>query len=563
MMAAPGASDAASSSTQNAAVVDSDPVIFAGPHPIEFPSPADKVIAGLSTHGAANLDALCAKPGTDGLTSTTALCATPRPSITSLADLRAVLKLAFTDGNTGGRRRAGGNAGNGTGGNPGFALLGHSSSLVVKSVNEINPRSIVFTPNVTTAAPSTPYSILSFTRGESFAEVATYDPPNNKVNFYLVAFKKACHVAGNCTAGDLLSADVEKDWVEVSVFEDDSHGDELGNTILDCQHCHQPNGPSENAILRMQEITNPFTHFFSNDTAGGKTLLNAYFNAHNSSEPYAGIPGQLIDQSDPSLLAKLVTSAGFGTQPNAFPSATIFNELNAQGNSPTWLGLYNSFVQGLFIPPPYYQNSIADPAKLAVMTKDLRDFNLGRLPAASLPDIRDVFPTDAKFLSEAGFHIKDGLDPKGMLVNACGQCHNSRLDQNISRANFNVEFVDQMPASERSIAIGRILSAPSDPHIMPPTQFRSLTVFQKQTLVSYLSDGLVMPTSPSPGTLDGASLYTMNCAGCHGPLATSQKLGRSADQITAAIQSVPAMAGLISLTAAEKSAIAQAMGGAP
>src|SRR5690242_17490071 len=54
----------------------SDPVIATEPHPLIFPSAADKVIAGLSTHGAQNLDELCAEPGTDGLTSTGALCAT-------------------------------------------------------------------------------------------------------------------------------------------------------------------------------------------------------------------------------------------------------------------------------------------------------------------------------------------------------------------------------------------------------------------------------------------------------------------------------------------------------
>ena len=31
----------------------------------------------------------------------------------------------------------------------------------------------------------------------------------------------------------------------------------------------------------------------------------------------------MIDQSDPDQMAALITAAGFGTQPNAFPSATI------------------------------------------------------------------------------------------------------------------------------------------------------------------------------------------------------------------------------------------------
>jgi mono/diheme cytochrome c family protein len=38
----------------------------------------------------------------------------------------------------------------------------------------------------------------------------------------------------------------------------------------------------------------------------------------------------------------------------------------------------------------------------------------------------------------------------------------------------------------------------------------------------------------TPPVVDGAALYTQKCAGCHGPLATSTKIGRTAAQITAA-----------------------------
>ncbi len=38
----------------------------------------------------------------------------------------------------------------------------------------------------------------------------------------------------------------------------------------------------------------------------------------------------------------------------------------------------------------------------------------------------------------------------------------------------------------------------------------------------------------TPPTIDGAALYAAKCSGCHGPLATSSKLGRTAAQITAA-----------------------------
>ena len=62
-----------------------------------------------------------------------------------------------------------------------------------------------------------------------------------------------------------------------------------------------------------------------------------------------------------------------------------------------------------------------------------------------------------------------------------------------------------------------------------------------------------------PEALDGAALYTMNCAGCHGSVALSTKRGRSAPQITTAIKGIPIMAGLSSLSAAQVAAISSAL----
>lgn len=60
----------------------------------------------------------------------------------------------------------------------------------------------------------------------------------------------------------------------------------------------------------------------------------------------------------------------------------------------------------------------------------------------------------------------------------------------------------------------------------------------------------------TPPVLDGAALYTQTCASCHGPLATSTKLGRTAAQITAA--------GMTKgLTPAQVQAVAAALAVAP
>lgn len=46
----------------------------------------------------------------------------------------------------------------------------------------------------------------------------------------------------------------------------------------------------------------------------------------------------------------------------------------------------------------------------------------------------------------------------------------------------------------------------------------------------------------------GQALYEANCSGCHGPFASSEKAGRSASDIKAAILSIPDMAQLSSLS---------------
>ena len=59
--------------------------------------------------------------------------------------------------------------------------------------------------------------------------------------------------------------------------------------------------------------------------------------------------------------------------------------------------------------------------------------------------------------------------------------------------------------------------------------------------------------------IDGAALYTANCSGCHGPLATSEKRGRTASQITTAIASNKGGMGSITLTPEQIAAIAAAL----
>jgi hypothetical protein len=73
------------------------------------------------------------------------------------------------------------------------------------------------------------------------------------------------------------------------------------------------------------------------------------------------------------------------------------------------------------------------------------------------------------------------------------------------------------------------------------------------------------PATPeTTGSLEiGAKLYATNCAICHNPLTTSTKLGKSANDISNAIQTISSMTSLSGLSSDQISLIALALSGGP
>lgn len=66
-------------------------------------------------------------------------------------------------------------------------------------------------------------------------------------------------------------------------------------------------------------------------------------------------------------------------------------------------------------------------------------------------------------------------------------------------------------------------------------------------------------TLPQPGDNGGAALYETHCQTCHSPLAISQKRGRTAAQISNAINLIAGMSALGSLSTADREKIAEAL----
>ncbi len=417
--------------------------------------------------GAAQLALVCARGQNDSVTK--ALC--DNPSLDSIQALQEALGLGFQDRSSRGQ--------NGSRGNPAFALLGHSTSLVTREVSAINPRAFVFT-----APPGRPvrlpgFVVMGFARGERFVEIAAEDPQTRALTFYLLKFDVACEATKSCKPGDLLTPAVEKDWKGWSLYQDE----DLKNTIVDCRHCHQPGGPSTKPMLRMQELQDPWTHWFRGDRPGGVALMQDYLRAHGPDEDYFGIPGALIQSADGRALEDFVTGQGFGNQPNAFDSKQIESEVQKSskaqpdlntpvGQSSTWQELYSAAAAGEFIPVPYHDVKVTDPDKLAFASDEYRKVVDGRAPASGLPDIRRVFLDSA--LAEMSMRPRPGATGQEILVQACAQCHNGKLDSSISRSHFDVTKLDSMSPAAKQAALARMKLPASNRLHMPPAMFRTI-----------------------------------------------------------------------------------------
>jgi hypothetical protein len=462
----------------------------AGPSSIEAPVIPEDVFVTLNEPGAAHLE-LCDNDGThpqfpndaDKITKEFCQDLVPGgaiPNVTGLADLQKLLGLEFVD--------PGG--GNGVGGNPGFAILAHSSALTARKVTTLTPTAFVFTPPRADGAKPSGYVFMAFDPGEQFVEVASHDPVADEVNLYVVIFEQACNSApGGCTPTDLLTPALTRGWTNVRVYESETA---LNNTIADCRQCHAPDNDLPQ-ILRMQENTAPFTHWMSPDSAGGQALLADFHSAHGTQEDYGPIPASMIDKSDPGLMAKMVAQAGFAEQPNAFDSAAIEAEVAAsapmqpalnipRGQSSTWRTAYDAATSGRFIAAPYHDVKITDPAKLEQAAAAYRRWRSGE--ASSIPDIREIFLDSG--LTDMGFAPRPGADGRALLVQMCQQCHNINLDPMVTRDRFLVDRLDQMSRAEKDLAIERLAPSLTTRLRMPPTLFKTVTPEERQAMIDEL-----------------------------------------------------------------------------
>jgi mono/diheme cytochrome c family protein len=315
-----------------------------------------------------------------------------------------------------------------------------------------------------------------------------------QLTYVIFNFKNASYpTTHGCTNGDTLTPDVESNFSGVySLYNEE----DIKNTIFDCQQCHQTGGPGSEKILRMQELQNPWGHFFRNNRSNGQVLLADYATAHATSEAYAGIPGNAITNSDPAQLEGLVENQGFQQQPNEYNTGSILAEVQKvnpnqpssntpMGSSATWSKLYSLSLGGQSIPPPYHDIKVTDPSKLQAAATAYKSVIAGTMPGAQLPDIRDIFLDQA--YSDLSFRPAPNSSGAQILVQQCQQCHNGNLDQSQTREKFRVDDLANMSAQEKQTAIHRLQLPRTSFRKMPPPRFRELSDAEIQLVVDELS----------------------------------------------------------------------------
>ena len=161
-------------------------------------------------------------------------------------------------------------------------------------------------------------------------------------------------------------------------------------------------------------------------------------------------------------------------QINEYDSDAINDDLEDTNDmwSDTWSVLYERAVAGEVIPPPFFGASVADPVLLNLFGDAYIDAKAG-VNRELLPNLRDVISAQTE--SYMSVRPKEGLDGRGILTHMCAQCHNSRLDQDISRARFDVTNLDSMSREQKDKAIERLQLPRKSRLAMPPDFFKELS----------------------------------------------------------------------------------------
>jgi hypothetical protein len=429
------------------------------------------------------LDRLCDRGNGDRVAQ--ALCA--GPSIAGLADLRAALGFA----------------------QPFVAMTGNSSSLVARYTSALNPRLIV--GQIPSSFPPDLHELgaMGFVRGEQFVELVAFDPEADELNFYLLMFEQACNAdPDGCGLADLVTPAIEDDWTRWTLYQDI----DIVNKTVDCLVCHQPLGPDTPKILRMQELQDPWLHWFpggimgtagapspdpSFPTLSGATLMPIFEEMHADEGGYGSVPIEELrfTSSGPSLEAFVTTYLNARPLPPELQlmhtdyfvdAATIERDIFFVGESPTWDALYADVVAGSRLPLPSFRVDITDPAMRTAAVASYHAVRNGEADPSTLLDPREVLSDEV--MTQMSLMPRPDAQAPEILHHMCSRCHNGNLDPTLTRARFDATALDLVAPQIKELIADRIVREHDDRWLMPPPRFGTLPDWAIERVLAWTTE---------------------------------------------------------------------------
>ncbi|HMI88365.1 MAG TPA: hypothetical protein VK550_29985 [Polyangiaceae bacterium] len=369
---------------------------------------------------------------------------------------------------------------------------------------------------------------VSFTRGDQLVELMGIDIPNQRINFYLLAFGHPCHSSeGGCTATDVLGARIERDWSSWTLYQ----AEDIEDTGLSCLSCHQSEGPGKPRHFLMREFAFSWLHWGNvAETSrpivcpgGGPRILlspvprpdathvipdldGMFAHAHAGETHYAGIPvDAIINQRSgfrtsagvQRMRAALMSRDGLPRSDNkeerfSIGEPYLFNTLGTITDQycpnptlTTWNNYRNSVLLERGLPVPYYQYDVIDTEAGAKARADYAGF----LRDAKGSDALDILSPlmSEEVATGVGFFPSVDSDAPTIVRQMCVRCHTGTEDGSTRRARFDARNLDQLRPETMEAVMQRVQLPEGDPYLMPPRRSGHLPAWAIERIKAYFA----------------------------------------------------------------------------
>jgi len=413
---------------------------------------------------------------------------------------------------------------------PFFSMTANSSSLVGRDVSALNPRLIVGEM----MAGTNPFGgegghgsaedmmALGFVRGEQLVELVGYDPQTDALNFYLLMFEQSCNDSEEgCQTADLVTPAIESDWSRWTVYQDT----DLVNTSLDCNVCHQPLGPGTPKVPRLQEISNSWTHWFpvrpaqqgggwssggsgttglpptdpgNHGTRSSEVLWNQFIAMHGDDPTYGGVPLDQIRASAAGPDIETFVRAWMGSRTDLPEALQIPAFGSGQGNDyfcdsstmerngedSAWGPEFDRVVSGERLPLPSHRIDITSDVTRDEVIETYKAVQSGAMTGDEIKHPSAAIAYSA--MTEMSMVPPQDATAEQILTHMCARCHNSNLDQSLSRAKFDATKLAELNDLQKAVIADRIKRHDGDKFQMPPRRSGTLPQWAVTRVLDYL-----------------------------------------------------------------------------